>query len=180
MAREKIQSGTKIAQRRAKGFSRAGNLIDDQLRTISAKRGFQEARLRALWTEIAGPEGAAICQPVKLVLSRGPAGGHLTLAVAGARGPEVHMMIPALRDRVNAALGPGTVGRIQLTQGAPGFAEAQTAFHPPAPPEAPPDITGIGEDLSSIGDDDLRRALETLARNVLSRRRKMQVTDMKP
>ena len=40
------------------------------------------------------------------------------------------MLLPLLRERVNAALGPGTVGRIQLTQAGAGFAEPAAAFRP--------------------------------------------------
>ena len=99
-----------------RGFVRAGGLIEPQMRSAGARRGFAQARLRALWPEIAGPEFAAICAPVKLARARGPAGGLLTVAVAGAHAPQLQMLLPLLRERVNAALGPGAVGRIQLTQ----------------------------------------------------------------
>jgi len=157
--------------RRARGFLRAGGLIESHLARAAGKRGFAQARLRALWPDIAGPEFAAISAPVKLTRARGPAGGLLTLAVSGAHAPQVQMLIPILRDRVNAALGPGTVGRIQLVHGAAaGFAEPAPAFR--AAPEAPaPDLAAVAGTLSSIGDGELRSALETLARNVVSRAR---------
>ena len=101
--------------RLSRGFVRAGGLIEPQLRTAAARRGFAQARLRALWPEIAGPEFAAICAPLKLARARGPAGGLLTLAVDGPHAPQLQLLLPVLRERVNAALGPGTVGRIQLT-----------------------------------------------------------------
>lgn len=157
--------------RLSRGFVRAGGLIEQQMRTAAARRGFLQARLRALWPDIAGPEFAAICAPVRLTRSRGPAGGLLTVAVSGPHAPQLQMLVPILRERVNAALGPGTVGRIQLTQAAHGFAE------PPAPRfEAGPrpvvrDLGPVASGLSSIGDGELRDALETLARNVLSRGR---------
>ena len=91
------------------------------------------------------------------------------------------MLAPQIRERVNAALGPGAVGRVQITQGA-GFAEPAAAFAPrpeaPAPDATPdatpdaPDLGPMGDALSSIGDRDFRAALQTLARNVLSRRAK--------
>jgi hypothetical protein len=156
--------------RLSRGFVRAGGLIEPQMRTAAARRGYLQARLRALWPDIAGPEFAAICAPVRLARSRGPAGGLLTVAVSGPHAPQLQMLVPLLRERLNAALGPGTVGRIQLTQAAHGFAE------PPAPrfeagPAPVPDLGQVGRKLSSIGDGELRDALETLARNVLSRGR---------
>jgi hypothetical protein len=156
--------------RLSRGFVRAGGLIDAQMRTAAARRGFAQARLRALWPDIAGPEFAAICAPLKLARARGPAGGLLTVAVSGPHAPQLQMLLPLLKERVNAALGPGTVGRIQLTQAAQGFAEPRARFRPgPARREVP--LGAIEGELSSIGDGDLRDALETLARNVLSRSR---------
>ena len=114
--------------RLSKGFVRAGGLIEPQMRSAAAKRGFAQARLRALWPEIAGPEFAAICAPLRLARTRGPAGGLLTVAVSGAHAPQLQMLVPVLRERVNAALGPGTVGRIQLTHAAHGFAEPPARF----------------------------------------------------
>lgn len=161
------------------GFRRAGALIVPQTRAAQARRGYAEARLKALWPEIVGPEAARLATPVKLTLARGPAGGLLTLAARPACGPQLQMLAPQIRERVNAALGPGAVGRVQITQGA-GFAEPAAAFapRPEAPaPDATPDASAaalgpMGDALSSIGDRDFRAALQTLARNVLSRRAK--------
>ena len=58
------QRAERQARRRARGFLRAGGLIEAQMRTAAAKRGFAQARLRALWPDIAGPEFAAICAPL--------------------------------------------------------------------------------------------------------------------
>ena len=156
------------ADRRARGFARAGTMIGPQLSGVAARRGYAEARLRALWAEIVGPDCAAIARPVKLAAARGPAGGLLTLAVSGPHAPQLQMMIPVIRERINAALGPNAVGRVQLVHGAAaGFAESPAV--PPRPPVSAPDLRAVRGELSSIGDDDLRQALETLARNVLSR-----------
>jgi hypothetical protein len=155
--------------RTAKGFVRAGGLIDAQMRVCAGKRGFAQARLRALWHDIAGPEFAAICAPLKLARARGPAGGLLTLAVSGPHAPQLQMLLPLLRERINTALGPGTVGRIQLTQAAQGFADAEASYATQARPAVPADLSAVAGTLSTIGDDGLRQALETLARNVISR-----------
>ena len=170
---ERTGGGKPKDTRIARGFTRAAGLIAPQMRTAQAKRGFAQARLRALWPEIAGPEIAAICRPAKLTPARGPAGGLLTLAVSGARAPELQMLLPVVRERVNAALGPNAVGRIQLVHAAGGMAEPATPYRPgPARDAAPGGELGrFGPQISSIGDADLRAALETLTRNVLSRGR---------
>ncbi len=154
--------------RRGRGFTPAAGLILSQMGTLTARRGYAQARLMALWPEIAGPEAAALTRPVRLASSRGPAGGVLTLAVAGANAPQVQMWLPMLRERINAALGPASVGRIALVQVA--RIEPLPAASPPrrAPP-ADLDLGTLRAPLSSIGDGELRSALETLARNVLSR-----------
>lgn len=154
---------------RSRGFRHAGVLIAPQTRAAANRRGYAEARLKALWPDIAGPEIAALARPLKLTTPRGPAGGLLTLGVAGANGPRVQMLLPLIRERVNAALGPCAIGRIQITQ-AP-FPAAPSAAAPAPAPE-PSDISDLAEPLSTIGDADLREALETLARNVLSRTRR--------
>jgi hypothetical protein len=161
-------------QRRSRGFARAGGMIAPQMRSVAARRGFLQARLQALWPEIAGTEIARLCRPAKLMTARGPAGGLLTLEVSPAYGPQVQMMLPQLRERIETALGRGIVGRIQLVPARQGFAEPPAAFAPPAVSEQPADLGKVSETLSSIGDDDLRSALETLARNVISRRGKPQ------
>lgn len=159
-------------KRKAKGFLPAGGLISQQMRTAQAKRGYAQLRLEALWPELVGRDIAAMCYPEKLTPARGPSGGLLKLAVEGALAPQVQMMLPAIRDRINAGLGPGTVGRIQLTH-AP-FRRTEPAPQPEprraaAPAAALPEP--MAESLSSIGDDELRDVLQTLARNVLSRSR---------
>ena len=52
---------------------------------------------------------------------------------AAPHAPQLQMLLPLLRERVNAALGPGTVGRIQLTQAVPGFAEPPARLPPRGP-----------------------------------------------
>ncbi len=159
------------SQRKAKGFLSAGGLITGQMQTAQAKRGFALARLQAHWNDIAGVDLSGTCWPARLATARGPAGGLLTLAVEGAHAPMVQMMVPTLRERINGAMGPNTVGRIQLRHAAGLRPEAEPQRQPvkerPAPKPLPADMA---EQLSSIGDEEFRNALETLAQNVLSRR----------
>jgi hypothetical protein len=172
MAKEKgTYKGDTRPPRKSRGFTRAGGLIGAQMRTAQARRGFVQARLRALWPEIAGPELAAVCLPEKLTPARGPAGGLLKLGVSGAHAPLVQMQLPGLRERINAALGPGTVGRIQLAHATPErFAAVPRRPEPPARRRREASIPPVmAASLSSIGDDELRAALQTLTRNVLSR-----------
>jgi hypothetical protein len=164
--------------RRARGFQRAGRIVAPELAAAARRRGFSEARLLTAWPEIAGPDIAAATRPVKMSRPRGGAaqgrGGTLTIEADGARAPEIQMMLPVLVERINAALGFPAVARIQLLHGW-GFAEPAAPFRGPAPrPSARPApdprrLDPLLRSASSIGDDGLRTALETLARNVVSR-----------
>mgnify|MGYP001827219407 CR=1 FL=1 len=154
--------------RRARGFVQAGILIEPQLQRPAARRAYALARLQVEWREIAGAELAAMCRPIKLVTARGPAGGLLTLGVQGACGPMVQMAVPQLRARLEAVLGPGAVGRIQLAPD-PGPPPASAPGQPAEPEPDPAALARVEAALSTIGDDALRTALKTLARNVLSR-----------
>ena len=117
------QRGKDKPARLSRGFVRAGGLIEPQMRTAAARRGFAQARLRALWPEIAGPEFAAICAPLRLARARGPAGGLLTVAVGGR----------ARAAAADAAAAPARAGE----RGArPGHGRAHPA-HPGRPRASP-------------------------------------------
>lgn len=160
--------------RRQRGFEAAGGLLSTHLRQAVEKRGFAIARLLTHWAEVAGPDIAPLCRPVKIGHSKGAMGGTLTLLTTGAAGPMLQMQLPALRERVNACYGYNAIARIALTQTAPmGFAEGQTPFDaapkriPPAP--TPQVVRAADAVAAPITDPALRAALERLACNVLSK-----------
>ncbi len=162
-------------ERRLRGFEAAAGLVSAQIRTAGETRGFVVTRLLTHWAEIAGPEIATRCRPVKVSYGKGGMGATLTLLTTGAAGPMLQMQLPALRDKVNACYGYNAVARICLTQtAATGFAEGQAQFTP-APTgksRAPlPEAKAKAAELSrNVQDTTLREALERLALNVLSKR----------
>jgi hypothetical protein len=158
--------------RRARGFQRAGVMVAPHLEAAARRFGFAEARLLTEWDAIVGVDLAAATRPVKVTRGRGAgaaAGGTLVVQAIGARGPEVQMMLPTLRQRVNAALGWAAIAHVRLTQAGAGFAEPVRPYAPPPPAPDPRRLEPLITEASSIGDDGLRGALETLARNVISR-----------
>jgi len=161
--------------RRKRGFEAASGLLSAQIRKAGEARGFAVSQLLTQWPEVAGPELAACCRPVRVSYSRGGFGATLTLLTSGAAAPLVQMQLPALRARVNACYGYNAIARITLTQTAPaGFAEGQARFaaapRAPAHPSPDPAVTAAARDQAqAVADDGLRAALETLGRNVLSR-----------
>lgn len=166
-----------VAARRGRGFEPAAGLLRERIRKAGETRGFAVARLVTHWAEVAGPEIAAMCRPLRVSYGRGGFGGTLTLLVSGAQAPMVQMQLPRLRERVNACYGFNAISRIRLTQTAPdpgfaaGFADAQTPFSLAPARSTPPAevVTAARSAAGDVADDDLRSALEALARNVLSR-----------
>ncbi len=161
------------AARRQRGFEAAASLVKAPVRAAGEARGFALARLLTHWPEIAGADVADLTRPVRMNYGREGMGATLSLLVASAHAPMVQMMLPRIKERVNAAYGYAAVSRISLTQtSASGFAEGQTLFTgPPAVPPVDPAIDAAAvEQAAAIGDAHLRSALEAMAKNIFSRR----------
>lgn len=157
------------------GFKQTSSLLEGRIRRAGETRGFAVTRLLTHWEEIAGPDLATLARPVEVKYGRQNLGATLTLLTDGARAPLVEMQKEQLRQRVNAAYGYNAIAKVRITQTAStGFAEGQVAFAPaPKPqPKAPdPETEATARQFAEpVGDDGLRAALETLGRNVLSRR----------
>lgn len=164
---------------RRKGPTRAFDLVARQIRSAGESRGFAEARLLTQWAEIAGPDMASICQPVKVSHTRGALGATLVVLTTGAQAPMLQAQLPKLRERVNACYGYAAIGHIRITQtAATGFSEGKVTFAP-APVEKSAEV---GADIAQkarqttaeIRDSDLQSALENLGRNVLTKSQKKQ------
>lgn len=162
------------------GFKRTSALLQSSVRRASETRGFAKARLLTHWAEIVGEDLAAIARPVEVSYARQGMGATLTVLTTGAQAPMLEMQKEKLRERVNAVYGFNAIVRIRITQtAATGFAEGQVSFdHRPVPNEAvsvtpAPETQRDAADLTaSLSDDGLRNALESLARNVLTRSRR--------
>ena len=158
------------------GPKRIATLVDRDIRRMGQSRGFAETKLLTNWSEIAGPDVAAISRPVKVAFPQKGFGAVLTLLTTGAQAPMLEMKLPALRERVNACYGYAAISRIVLTQTAPsGFAEGQAAFgakpKAPAAEPAPEQRAAARESTSGVSDSELRASLERLALNIISKPR---------
>ena len=167
--------GNGTSRRGGRGFRRAADLVAGDVRRAAEERGFAESRLLTAWPEIAGAQAAAISRPVKVSWPKTGMGAVLTLLTTGPQAPMLEMMLPALRERVNAAYGYAAVGRIAITQTAPtGFAEGQASFAPKpvAKPAPRPEHRAAAEGLAAgVSDDRLRSSLERLGAAIISNRR---------
>ncbi len=166
--------------RRMRGFEPAGGLLRDPIRKVGESRGFAISRLLTHWPEVAGPDLAPLCRPVKVSYAPQGLGATLTLLASGAAAPLVQMQLEKLRARVNAIYGYAAISRIRVTQTAaqgflaPGLAEAQRPFdganiRPPSP-QALTRAQGVVAGLTEgVADSGLKAALERLATHVLTR-----------
>ncbi|MBB04403.1 MAG: RNA-binding protein [Pseudooceanicola sp.] len=160
------------------GFARTSKLLEDKIRRAGETRGFAVTRLLTHWDEIAG-DMATMARPVDVKYGRSGFGATLTLLTTGPMAPLVEMQKESLREKVNAVYGYNAISRVHVTQTAStGFAEGQVDFttgsaSKPATPEHRPEVIAKARDVATpVGDEGLRSALETLARNVLSKHQK--------
>lgn len=160
-------------ERRVRGFEPASNLLRDRIRKAGETRGFAITRLLTAWSEIVGPDLARVTRPVKVSYPRDGFGATLTLLVRSAHAPMVEMEKPRLIDKVNACYGYAAISRVTLTQTAPtGFdgGRADFAAEPRMPPPPDPKVEAEAAQVATgTQDEGLRRALESLTRNYLTR-----------
>lgn len=159
-------------KRRPRGFLQTGGLLTNRIRAASERRGFAETRLLTHWVEIVGQSIANIARPTKVSYAREGFGATLTVLTDGAHAPELQMLLPTLKDKVNACYGYNAISRIRITQVSEhALAELGPKFeHESAKPEKPlstQHVEALKSSLEPIGDAGLRRALENLGNNVL-------------
>ena len=163
-----------VHKRHGRGFERTSTLVQSRVRDAGASRGFAVPRLLTHWGELAGEDIASIARPVDVKYGRDGFGATLTLLTTGAQAPMLEMQKEVLRDRVNACYGYRAISRIRITQTAPsGFAEGRADFAPapirrPQEKPSPDQIAKAEQVASTVGDADLRAALEALGQKILS------------
>ena len=162
-------------QRRMRGFEAAFGFMKNPVRAAGEARGFAVARLLTHWAEVVGDDMAAATRPVKVTYGREGFGATLVLLTTGPMAPMIEMQKERIRTKVNGVYGYNAISRIVLTQTAPiGFSEGQAEFSakPKAPAPIDPEIKAEASEVAApISDPGLRAALETLAENILNRRK---------
>lgn len=175
MAKAPLPPGGKSAPALTKPASRRGGearRLSDLLPTVGEasfrKFGFIQSAVVTRWPEIAGARIARMASPQSIAFPRGKkADGVLTIAVTGAHGPVVQMVVPDLIARVNRFFGYAAVARIKLV---PATMTATRAATAPLPANDPPPATiAISPQLRAIADPELRSVLEGLAASLATR-----------
>ena len=156
-------------RRRGRGFRTAASLVEKRIRDAGKARGFSAMRLLTHWSEIVGGDLARVSRPGKITHGKG-FGATLTLVCSGSAAPLVQLQAPRIVEKVNACYGYAAISHVRIAQTAPdGFAEPQSGFDRGTARD--PKIDAKARDVAEgVTDPALREALQTLARNVLSRR----------
>jgi hypothetical protein len=110
------------------------------------------------WPIIVGPGTAGMAEPVRL------SAGTLTLACTGPAAMELGMAAPALVERINSHLGRIAVRKLTFVQRPPS----------PEPPRPPRPVPGpipspVASSLDAVPGEELRAALERLAKGVFAK-----------
>ncbi len=130
-------------------------------------KDFAARELVTRWTEIAGSEIAAHCEPLKMQWPR-PVEGQplepatLVLRVEGPMALEIQHSSDVILERVNRFFGWSAVGRLALRQGPLSRRQRATSAHGPDARM----VEEVERTLSSVEDDQLRAALARLGASI--------------
>lgn len=138
--------------------------------------GFAYAELLSQWEAIVGSELAAVSAPEKIRWPRRtdgeedrgqPGGGTLVIRAAEGRALELQYMAPRIIERINGYYGYGAVAKLKILQGKLSKHTKKTKADPPVLDE--PTTAALQSKLETIGDDELRAALERLGSGALAK-----------
>jgi hypothetical protein len=148
----------------SRGYPRPlSDLLCATLTDVLKQQGFASAEILSRWNDIAGPDIAAVSEPLKINWPRAagdeaPTPATLVLRVEGPAALEIQHMSAVIVERVNRFFGWQAIGRIALRQ-AP--LRRREPTRPPAAPD--PALTEeIARNLPGLEDDALRQAVARL------------------
>jgi hypothetical protein len=131
-----------------------GAIIPPIVRPAYKKRSPATAQVLADWEAIMGPAIAAVTTPRKLFA------GTLSIACIGPVAMELQHLAPTLIGRINAHMGQVIVSRLRFVQDIQPLA--------PRPPPRRPASEAAQKAVATLPEGELRDALESLGRMVLS------------
>ena len=154
-------------------FKRTATILQSRIREVSEGRGFAQSRVLTHWLEIVGADIAEITRPVEVSYGRDGMGATLSILTTGAHALVIEMQKEAIRAKVNAVYGYNAIARVRITQTAPvGFSDGKVEFRakPKSKPTLSPTVQQQAQETArTVTDQKLRRALEELGQNVLTK-----------
>lgn len=163
-----------LARRRTRPVRRpppvAGRAVARLVRQFDRQFGPSVAPLQSRWREVVGETLWRVSEPVKLVQPRGAkagTGATLELRVDGPAAAIVQHQAEDIIERVNLALGPGTVGRLRIVQGLIRRAARPGRSTRGRPPLDAAKEAELSAGLAAAPDGPLKAALLKLGRAVM-------------
>lgn len=143
----------------------AGLAVSKVMRPLARKHGGGRSAiaLEKIWPEIMGPRWSKISSPVRFLGGRN--GRTLIISAPGAAASLILAQSGPILERLNGHLGSGHVFRLKVVQSRmtiPSRTQPKTGL-------APRQEVELRDGLSRVKDEQLRRALEKIGRNVLSK-----------
>src|SRR3982750_2711586 len=132
-------------------------LLSDVFSDAYAKQGFAARELVTRWADIAGPDIAKCCEPLKMQWPR-PVEGQpqepatLVLRVEGPMALEIQHSSDVILERVNRFFGWSAVGKLALRQAPLSRRDRPKRSSEPDPKA----VAEVAESLSAVEDDELR------------------------
>ena len=143
----------------------AGLAVSKVMRPLARKhgKGSSAIALEKIWPDIMGPRWSKISSPVRFL--GGKSGRTLIISAPGPAASLILAQSGPILERLNSHLGSGHVTRIKVVQ-------SRMTIPPRTQPKtglAPRQEAELREGLSGVKNEDLKRALEKIGRNILSK-----------
>ena len=151
-----------------------GRAVSKVMKPFAKRFGASLHEIVGRWNEIAGEQVASFAVPDKL--RRSKQGGVLTLRVRGPAAVLLQAEAPRLIDRINQAVGAGSVARLAYKQSAP---EPLKTPHMRAPALDVTTQERLKASLAGVGDERLQRALMQMGRGALLRQAHRKIAHTK-
>lgn len=156
---------TQRAKPQYRAAPNAGLAVSKVMRPLARKHGSGSSAmaLEKIWPEIMGPRWSKISSPVRFLGGKG--GRTLIISAPGPAASLILAQSGPIIERLNSHLGSGHVTRIKVVQ-------SRMTIPPRTQPKtglAPRQEIELSEGLSGVKNEDLKRALEKMGRQVLSK-----------
>ena len=146
-----------------------GKSISKLTQTSFRKRGFADGEILHRWPAIIGEMLAQTSHPEKIVYPKGRNGdGTLQLRVGNpGLALDIQHMEPVVLDRINAYFGYRAINRIKIIQAPVPHQKGKPNYKTHVLTEA--EKKSLDQQLSTVGDPKLKKALEKLGESVTAR-----------
>ena len=159
--------------KRKSGFKAISSLLGYETKNVVEKRGFTVTRVLTHWQEIVGEDISLIAKPIKIGSDKQGLGSTLTVLCLGAYAPIVQTMLQEIREKVNSVYGYSAISKVRITQTG-SFENFKSKENRKNIKDEiiDPKVLESSEEISSpISNEDLRKALQELGKNVLLSRK---------